>query len=364
MLRPSHIKEGVRFGARALAARFRKPKTYIGDAPQICKQIVQECWNGTYYQVSTGNFPQFWMRDFGLCVDALLALGYREQVVSSLSFALEHYQRANRITTFITKKGKCVDFPVMAIDSLPFLLHSLVQADAQELVQKYKDFLEAQLRVCYQEMFDMKTGLVRKDKHFSSIKDHYARQSSCYDNCMLAMAACDAKTLKLTNPFTGYDFTRIIKETFWTGTYFLDDLSGKYHVASDANIFPFWCGIFTDKEMLASAVGEMKAQGLDKPFPAKYTQQRIREQELFLPSFFASNYEGNSIWTHLGFCFIDVVMMLDKKLAQPYVRDHAKIIEKHKNVLEVFNPDGTPYKRLFYVRDEGMLWAAMFLKWS
>lgn len=362
-MHPALLKEGLRFGSRAIKARLTKPKTYLGDAKQICKQIVQECWNGTYYQTSTGNFPQFWIRDFGLCVDALLALGYRDNVLLSLAFALENYKKAGKVTTFITQNGTCRDFPTYAVDSLSFLLRCLRQAHATELVERYKGFLQEQCSLFYQVVFDKKTNLVKRDKHFSSLKDHYVRQSSCYDNCMVAMLTQDATALGLLHPFAGYDFSQIIKDIFWTGNYFLDDLSGKYHVASDANIFPFWCGVFSDKAMLTTAIEEIQSAHLDKPFPAKYTQERIKEQELFLPSLFASNYEGNSLWTHIGFCFIDIVMLVDRKLAEGYVKEYAKIIEKHANVLEVFNPDGTPYNRLFYVRDEGMLWAAKFLAW-
>ncbi len=363
MLHPALITEGLRFGSRAIKARFTKPKTYLGDAPQICKQIIQECWNGTDYQTSTGNFPQFWMRDFGLCVDALLALGYRDNVLSTLSFALENYKKAGKVTTFITKQGKCRDFPTYAVDTLPFLFRCLKQAHAPELLTQYKEFLQEQCHVFYHTVFDQKTNLVKRDRHFSSLKDHYIRKSSCYDNCMVAMLTQDATALGLVHPFAGYNFPQIIKDAFWTGTYFLDDLSGKYHVAADANIFPFWCGIFSDKAMLAASITEMQSAGLDKPFPVKYTQHRIKEQELFFPSFFAPNYEGNAIWTHLGFCFLDIVMQADKKQAEGYIADYAKLIEKHANVLEVFHPDGTPYKRLFYFRDDGLLWAVKFLVW-
>lgn len=349
-------------GSLAMKAHVVKQKKYLGDASQICRQIVEECWNGTFYQVSNGNFPHFWMRDFGICVDALLAIDTKK-VISSLAFALEYYEKTGKVTTSITKKGKCIDFPVMAADSLPFLVHCLVRAKAGELVTKYKTFLEEQLRYYYKDIFDHKTGLVRKDKHFSSMKDHYIRQSSCYDNCMLAMLARDAGELGLSSPFAGYKFPQLIEETFWTGAYFLDDLSGKYHVASDANIFPFWCGLFDDKNMCTAALQEIHENELDKPFPAKYTKERHREQELRLPSFFAPNYEGTAIWTHLGFCMIDIALLVDKKLAQNYINEYKKVIEKNANVLEVFNPDGTPYRRLFYVRDEGLLWAAKFLVW-
>ena len=37
------------------------------------------------------------------------------------------------------------------------------------------------------------------------------------------------------------------------------------------------------------------------------------------------------------------------------------VIEKYKNFLEVFNPDGSPFRSWFYYADEGMLWCANYL---
>ena len=56
---------------------------------------------------------------------------------------------------------------------------------------------------------------------------------------------------------------------------------------------------------------------------------------------------------------IDVVKKIGRE--KGYVDQYIKNVEKYKNYLEVFNPDGTPYKTLFYYADEAMLWSANLL---
>ena len=40
---------------------------------------------------------------------------------------------------------------------------------------------------------------------------------------------------------------------FWNGRYFEDDLSSDY-ISGDANVFPYWCNIIKDKEMLKKSI--------------------------------------------------------------------------------------------------------------
>jgi hypothetical protein len=80
-----------------------------------------------------------------------------------------------------------------------------------------------------------------------------------------------------------------------------------------------------------------------------------------LDMFFTKNYEVNSIWMHIGPLYVKLVKKIDKKLAKKYIDSYTKLIEKHKNFLEVFDSKGNIYKTPFYYSDEGMLWAANYL---
>jgi len=177
---------------------------------------------------------------------------------------------------------------------------------------------------------------------------------------MIAMLSKDIDYFKLYNPFKGYDFKKIIKDKFWTGNYFLDDISGLDYVSGDANVFPYWTGLFDSKKMIKLSLDAIQKDGLDKPFPLKYTKEKVGKY-LLLNSILVPNYEGNAIWTNLGQCFIDVVKKIDKEKSGEYLGQYIKNVEKYKNYLEVFNPDGTPYRALFYYSDEAMLWSANLL---
>lgn len=359
-------KNAIKIGARFLAHRVQIAsqgiKQYPGDAEQICRQVVRDCWNGTYFQGSAGHFNQFWMRDFGMSIESLLNLGYKEEVTKTLEFALDKYKKHNHIATTIFSYDKPIDVFEFSSDSLPFLIRSLRLAKAKHLVDLYHPFLRSQIEVYYKNIFDEKAGLVRSDKHFSSAKDSSNRHSSMYANTMVAMLSNELGKLKqFENPFEPYDLKKTLEEKFWTGTYFLDDLSGELHVASDANIFPFWLDVFNEKKMLESAITSMREAKLDEPFPLKYSPERMKDTEKGMTYFLLPNYEGNTIWTQLGAIYIQLLTEVKEKLAQRQINNYKQLIEKNKNYLEIFNPNGTVFKTMFYHADEGMIWASIFL---
>tara|TARA_Y100000310_G_scaffold316956_1_gene369282 strand:+ start:3006 stop:4058 length:1053 start_codon:yes stop_codon:yes gene_type:complete len=347
--------QGVRIFFTSWKSRFF-PKKYKGSAEEICRQIVEECWNGRYFQTSTGNFAQFWARDFGWCTASLLKLGYNEKVKQTLRYAVNRYKKANKITTTLTPKGKAFDFPTYAVDSIPWLIHSMRLSKFN--YYDHKEFLNKEIRKFYEKVVDPSTGLVKKG-HFSSMKDHTVRNSSCYDNSMVAMLANDLKNMKLFNPFKG-DNSKLLEDKFWNGKYFEDDLDKGDYIAGDANIFPFLCGGIKDEEKLRSCIKYIQAAFLDDPFPLKYTQNR-EGINFISEEIFARDYESNAIWMHMGPLYVKLVKEVDLGLYEKYEKQYTNLIEHHQNYLEVFNKEGKPYSSPFYYCDSGMLWACNYL---
>jgi hypothetical protein len=362
MLKLIHISEGVRILKRSIYKRRLGIKKYEGNSIEICKQILNDCYNKNkdYFMVSAGHFSVFYCRDFGWITKSLIELGYKDKVRNTLLYALKHFKKHGRVRTTINHQGKPFDFPTYAADSLPYLLYSLSCLGDQKLTEEYKSFLESEIIYFFNYVVD-KNGLVKKDKFFSSMKDHSKRKSSCYDNCMLYMMQQACKKLCLINPFEKFDYPTLIKDNFWTGKYFLDDLSGKKYIAGDANVFPFWTGVIKNKVVLEKTIDSIRKAALDNPFPLKYTFTKEGKADFKLVSMLADNYEGNSIWMHMGPLYIDIVGKVDKKLQQRYLKLYTKVINKHKNYLELFNSDGSLYRKLFYYSDEGMSWCANYL---
>ncbi len=345
-------------GIRMLLRAHKPFKTYSGSKKDIVHKIIRSCFNNTYFQVSSGHFLDFYARDFGMCVESLLELGYEKEVHQTIHWAFNSY--TSNITPTITPKGKPIEyFHSFSSDSLPFMLHTLHVANCNDLVKKKKVFLETCIQKYVDEMVDEKTHLVR-DTQFNSIKDHYKRKSSCYDTCMVGWSVLLAKKLGLYHPLQDVDYATILQKTYWKGSYFVDDLSKDTVVSADANIFPYYCGLITDKTFFTKSYKTIKALGLDTPFPIKYTAIRQRKKELRIPSFFAPNYEGTSVWIHLGLCFITVVKQYKPLDAKKYLKQYSKILLRHRNFLEVYDENAKPYQSFFYKSDESMLWVSIY----
>ena len=327
-------------------------KQYQGSEKEILNNIIKDCFNGKYFQTSTGHFSEFFTRDFGFSTESLLKLGYKEQVLSTLNYALNIFQKHNKITVAISPNQIPFDFPNYAVDSLPYLIHSLKLAKANDLIKKHKDFLNQQINIFYNLVINKDTNLVNK-KHFSSMKDHAKRSSSCYDNCMVLMLKNDLNELNLNNPFK-INKEQIIK-TFWNGSFFNDTPNSTY-IASDANIIPFFTKVITNKKMLKSALNAIEP--LTKPFPIKYT---IKKTKMNFMRYLAPDYEQNTIWMHIGPLYVQLLKSINKPKAQQHINTYKALIRKHKTFLELYTPDGQPYKTALYTTDEGMLWSANLL---
>ena len=348
-------------GSRIFLTSWRNrllKKCYEGTANEICKKVVEDCWNGRYFQVSTGNFSQFWTRDFGWSTQSLVKLGFEKEVHKTLRYAINNFKIHNKITVALTPNGKPFDFPTVAVDSLPWLIHSIKISKFS--YHSNKPFLNLQIKKFYSEMINPQTGLVKPEEHFSSIKDLAIRKSSCYDNCVVAMLANDLKGMKLYNPFNKFDYADLIKRHFWSGEFFHDDLQKKDYISGDANLFPFILGIISDKEMMQKSIEAIEKEELDNPFPLKYTTSR-KGINFIWEEIFLRNYESSAIWMHTGPLYVKLLQRIDAKKARQHKKTYGLLIEKHGNFLEVFNEKGKPFSTPFYYCDSGMLWAANYL---
>lgn len=343
-------------------------RKYSGSPESVAKQIIDSCWNKEkkYFQVSSGHFSEFYCRDFGMCAEALVKLGYRKKVIHTLDYALSCFRKHGRITTSVSPRGACFDFPCYGADSLPFIIHAIRVSGANKILMKYRGFLESEIMFYDGEVVDRKTCLVRLDRNFSSMKDQARRSSSCYSNCMLFMLAEDLASVGFCCPFNASATRKSLLANFWNGNYFHDDAEFSKVVTGDANTFPFWCGVTDQKQVFDRCMASMERAGLTDPFPLKYTSKRGRISRMHFSDMFSGGYERDTVWMHLGLCFLDVVKRYDRKRFRAYVRQYGGLIRRHRNFLEVYDRRGEPFHNAFYYSDESMLWVSkwLFLKKS
>ena len=116
-----------------------------------------------------------------------------------------------------------------------------------------------------------------------------------------------------------------------------------------------------DKKILKKAIYTIQKHSLDKPFPLRYTHEDNTQVNMKSVAFFAKDYERHVVWTHMGPLFIDIVGKASKQIQKQYLIEYRDMILKYKNFLEVFFPDGSPYRTAFYYSDESMSWCANYL---
>jgi hypothetical protein len=353
---------GVNVGARSIWRRLFGWKHYPGQAPDICAAVIDDCWTGEFFAGSAGHFKQFWTRDLAMCTPALCRLGHRERAIQSWAWGLERFERAGRITTTIFNRRFARDVYAYACDSLPLLLWGLRAAGAQHLVLRHRELLVREIDRFHEIVFDPALGMARPDGYFSGPRDCMTGRSTVFANTMIALLGQLLEDLCLPNPLRGHDLVGAMWQHHWMGDHFRDSLCRDVP-SGDANVWPFFFDVVTDKQMQKRALATLEERGFARPLPLRYFPTRLPEAELPVPRAATPNYQGDPSWMQLGAAYLRVLGEVDRPLMEWHRGNVAAIIERDCNLLEVYTTDGRPYRgRAFlYQADEGMIWASMFL---
>jgi hypothetical protein len=357
------IGAGINVGARSIARRLFGWKRYPGTATEICERVIEDCWTGDFFAGSAGHFKQFWTRDLAMCTPALMHLGHRDRVVRSWEWGLERFERAGRTTTTIFNGRFARDVYAYACDSLPLLLYGVRAAGAEHLVERHRALLEKEILRFHEIVFDPELGMARPDGYFSGPRDCMTGRSTVFANTMIALLSRLLEDFpSLPNPFRGHDVRTALWQQHWMGDYFRDSLCRDIP-SGDANVWPFFFDVVTDKQMQRRALATLDERGFTRPIPLRYFPTRLPEAELPVPRMATPNYQGDPSWMQLCPAFLRVLGQVDRPQMEWHRAKVAAMIERDQNYLEVYRTDGKPYRgRAFlYQADEGMIWASMFL---
>ena len=208
---------------RVRVRRHRHGHTrHPGDAAAVIRACIEACWNGRTFTASPGHFDMFWTRDLGFSTPSLVRLGEGERVRASLAYALGVWtRRRSHVTTTINYGERPADVFEYGVDSLPLLLAALRASDADDLLERHRDWLGAEVAWFARRVVDPGTGLVRADRTYSAHRDTVVNRSTAYGNTMVALLAKTlAETRWLPSPFERHfegDYGRLLREHFWDG---------------------------------------------------------------------------------------------------------------------------------------------------
>jgi hypothetical protein len=357
MVSYQHLKIGFRIFGSSENLKKGIYKKYNHAPDDMCRHVVKDCFNGKYFAASNTNFIDFWTRDFGFCVEALMKQGHEKEVHKTLKFALDAFKKSGHMATTITPEGEVFDIFTYAPDTLAFMLRSIRISNFN--FGPYRAFLKKEYQRFLKTAHDLKTGLIKSNKTFSTFKDYAVRKGALYDNVMLWVIADEMEKLGFNIKLDKEKIREKVKKEYWNGEYFYDDMKKKKYVAGDAQIFPFWLGMFSDNDMLKSALRCCVKAKLDKPIPLSYTKNV--DTDFATVEIFVRGYQRDSNWLLLGLLFVDLMKRIDPESAENYKKAIAKLITRHKTFPEVIAENGKMLSLPFYHSSTGMLWASHFL---
>jgi len=350
-----------------LRRQFRGHRRHEGDAAAIIAACIEACWNGRTFTASPGHFDMFWTRDLSFSVPSLIRLGHGDRVHASLKYGLDTWgRRGSDITTTIHYWDRPGDVFEYGVDSLPLFMAALRSADATDLVERHRPWLERQIAHFHDRVVDPATGLVRNDRKFSAHRDTVVNRSNAFGNTMVALLA---KTLAETDwfesPFESYfhgDYGRMLMAHFWVEDHFRDALADET-VSGEANIWPFYAGVITDPAVIAPALTYLDANGFCDPYPLRYETSRRPEREVWLTRHVLPDYQGSTVWTSLGSMYLQVLRTVNPELAASETSRYVEWIERDGTFWEVMDHRGQNWvsPRWIMIGEESMLWSAIFL---
>lgn len=358
------ISEGLRIFKRNIRIKFYGFEKVLGTDEEICKKIIDSCWNGKYFSTCPkgGNYA-FYSRDFGMCCESLINLGYEDKVHKTLRYAMEIFKNNNGIYVSINPSGVPFNFPNMySPDSTAYFFRSLRIAKAKSLILENKEFLNSEIKKFENIVIDQKKGIV-KEEHFSGMRDHVIVKRSCYDMIMSCMLLNEIEIINkmmkkdiLDNTLKKYSLKKNFIKYYWKG-YFKNSITDD-SITGHCNIFPYKFNIIENRGMLKQSIRKIKNARLDKPFPLKY--ESTSKQKFVWQEFFVKGWESDTIWTFLAMPYIDILSRIDKKKAKDHLNQYKLLIEEN-GFVEVYDTNRRPYHSFFYSTETRMLWAAMYL---
>lgn len=364
---PAVVAEYVHNAGVRLRRQIRGHTRHEGDAASIVRACIEACWNGRTFTASPGHFDMFWTRDLSFSVPALLRLGHGPRVHASLAHALGIWaRRDSHITTTIHYFDRPGDVYEYGVDSLPLFLAALRSADATDLVELHRPWLERQIAHFHERVVDHDTGLVRSDRKFSAHRDTVVNRSNVYGNTMVALLAKTiAETGWFDSPFEAHfegDYGRLLMEHFWVDDHFRDAL-GDPTVSGEANVWPFYAGVIADPAVIRASLAHLDANGFCDPYPLRYETSRRPEREVWLTRHVLPDYQGSTVWTSLGAMYLQVLRTVDPALAATETARYVAWIERDGTFWEVMDGRGQNWvsPRWIMIGEESMLWSAIFL---
>lgn len=374
----------------------QKEQPLRGNEQKIIDKIHRLRYDDENSYVTTGgHFSQLYVRNLGIFLNALLDRRIstseddwrkRQQIaLRTVALDLEIFTQAGKTYTTIVHLGKqfytAMNIYTEPSDALFGVLYTLcaltndsfisslfpsptksiyklqTTETAKNLIEKYRSSLTSLIKKYRNYVIDEKTGLIKKYITLASARDGIRRQSSFYDNviCWATLRLADRLNILPMAKQELDDWKKRIINSFWDEKLgiFIDDLSGAQNFSADTFIVTSsgFLDIANKQDLrkLEKMVAYVQKEGLDKPFPLRYSKTNHLDKLYWPVRLAAPAYMGESIWSHWGMEYIKSLILLGKhSQAKIHLNQYKQNIESNGGYPELYDTYGKLYKTPFY----------------
>lgn len=362
----------VRAGARIALYRWIDEPRIVGSESSIIEGIYTRRFQVEKPYVITGaHYSDLYIRNLGIFYDELLTplpgqssedwqarqrLGL-QTVALNLAF-LRHNQKL--VTTIVPLGGRSftgVNIYSEPSDSLHAVLFTLDRLRdpslqtfkaARQLIEENKRELYAEVGRYVTTVIDPSTSFVKEDIYLSSARDGVKRKGAFYDTVIAWRTVQLAKQLGLVDEDSWPEEYALLLDTVSWKEKILDRYwkEDRGHFANDLydesfsgdSFIAFSTGFLNptlpdDAQNLVDMLTYVQREGLDQPFPLRYSRTTEQNELHFVVKMFASAYMGDSIWSHWGIEYIKTLLAVAE--VEPLQRcSYLKDARKHLKAYE------------------------------
>ncbi|MBI5624942.1 MAG: hypothetical protein HY924_14295 [Elusimicrobia bacterium] len=341
-----HVTDSMRVRSRGIPA-------LPGDNPvELAGEVLRRNARKVLLAAS-GHLRYMWVTDFGKAfrgAEKVLPLTYLRDL---LDYMVRESRRLGRAPSCFSRR-RGFDAPYWRGDNLPWLVISMAEYcrwTGMGLTKECALSLQWLLDdYCRRHFAD---GLIA-DSVTGDWMDTIMRPSSTYNNvCCLRMLS-DAVFLGLDAPADPKTLEAELLRVRWRGDHFVDCSVGD-EMGVDAGVYALYFGLFK-KDLREALVKRIEREGLTRPSPMRAHQGR-HDHRLMPPlTRFSPDYH-NAVWPHLGLAYLNGL----KRLGRDYAGHKAAVeavVMKHRNFVEVLDPEGGLYTTWGHSSDYGLTMAA------
>lgn len=347
----------------------RKPELPGGTPIKIAEAAISGNMKDDEFWCGSTHFRAMFPSDLAMAFEGTFNRERRKYWQNIITSMVKRSAEVKEVRSAFMGKYE-VNNPLPRVDNLPSLLylvgrlydHIENEKDKQEFLDSVKPDLISLIRLYEEKYLD---GSLVNTTQAVDWKDTIMRPSSSWANIWVLQMLVDAGKLDIPTLNKPEAFReQLLKSCFDEGKgYFIDHQETKNtkNIGIDACVLALYLGLFP--ENINQLINNLQQLKIFSPYLMRVAiEDYPKEFEPILTAIISPRYHS-AIWPHLGMMYSVGLMKSGRYTeAEKHIKNMRELIMKYKNIPEVLQLDGTPYKAILPCEWSFTMGAGLYLE--